>query len=164
LSDLNIPVLAPTPLAAPTLSTATLPPTPNRLEILLVEDNPINSKLGQRLLQKLGHNVNVAMDGKQGLDYMMAHPELDLVFLDIDMPVMRGDTTAKKFREYEGRQMVKDPLPLVALTGGVGSKDRQAALDAGMDQFVPKPCTLKLFEQITQGVMANKAARATSGV
>jgi CheY-like chemotaxis protein len=106
------------------------------LLILLVEDNPINQKVGQRLLEKAGHTVVLAANGREALDRVFAHA-FDLVLMDVQMPEMDGLEATLAIRHSErdsGRR-----LPIVAVTAHAMKGDRERCLEAGMDGYVTKP-------------------------
>jgi two-component system, sensor histidine kinase and response regulator len=116
---------------------AAAPLEPGRsLHLLLVEDNPVNQKLAVRLLERLGHQVAVADDGRQALTALAAQ-EVDLVLMDVQMPVMDGfEATAAiraREREHGGH------LPIIAMTAHAMKGDRERCLAAGMDDYVTKP-------------------------
>src|SRR4051794_24434907 len=111
-----------------------LPPRP--LQILLVEDNPVNQKVAARLLEKHGHTVVVAWDGKEALR-TLAVRDFDLVLMDVQMPEMDGLEATAAIRA--GEQGTDRHLPIVALTAHAMKGDREKCLQAGMDGYVPKP-------------------------
>ncbi len=103
--------------------------------ILLVEDNPINQKVATQLLRRLGCTVDVADHGRQALERMSAH-HYDLVLMDVQMPVMDGFEATAKIRELEGTSR---HTVVVAMTANAMSGDRDRCLEAGMDDYLPKP-------------------------
>src|SRR5207249_516091 len=110
--------------------------SPAGLRVLLAEDNPINRKVAQGMLQKQGHTVRVARDGQEVLD-LLSGAVFDVVLMDVQMPGMDGlEATAQvRQREAAGRGHV----PIIALTAHAMSGDRERCLAAGMDDFVSKP-------------------------
>ncbi len=119
---------------------AAIEPEPARpMRILLVEDNPVNLMVGQRLLSVLGTHCDSATNGEAALLRMSAS-RYDLVLMDCQMPVMDGYTATRRWREHEaatgGRR-----LPIVAMTANAMAGDRQKCLDAGMDDYLAKPVT-----------------------
>jgi signal transduction histidine kinase/CheY-like chemotaxis protein len=103
--------------------------------VLVVEDNPVNRKLVERMLQKLGCTVVVAENGAAALA-VAAHQSFDMVLMDWQMPVMDGLETTRRLRELwaAGRQ-----VPVIALTANAMEGDRAACLNAGMSDFLTKP-------------------------
>jgi two-component system sensor histidine kinase/response regulator len=105
--------------------------------ILLVEDNPVNQRVAQRLLQKLGSEVTLANNGAEALE-RITESAFDAILMDCQMPVMDGFTATRKIREWEqghGRKR----LPVIALTANVMSEDRESCIAAGMDAHLGKP-------------------------
>merc|ERR1712065_129545 len=125
---------------------------PLGMEVLFVEDNVINRKVGKRLVERLGHVVDVACDGGEALDMLRQEEKVyDIVFMDISMPVYRGTEATELFREWEAALMARDPkrkyTPIYALTGNVTEDDRAACYEAGCDGFIPKPCVPASLER-----------------
>jgi PAS domain S-box-containing protein len=104
-----------------------------RLRILLAEDHPVNQKVAQTILGKAGHDVVVAENGREALQWATKEP-FDLILMDVQMPVMDGLEAARRIREAGVRD-----IPIVALTARVLPPDRAMAREAGMNDFVPKP-------------------------
>jgi signal transduction histidine kinase/ActR/RegA family two-component response regulator len=102
------------------------------LRILLAEDNPVNRKLAEVLLHKLGHTVTVACDGMQAVA-QMAQSSFDLVLMDMQMPEMDGLEATRRIRE------AGHTLPIVAMTANAMESDRKRCIEAGMDDFLTKP-------------------------
>jgi len=107
------------------------------LRILLAEDEPVNRIFTVRALQKLGHAVDAAADGREALA-MLEHGAYDLVLMDIQMPRLNGLEATRRIRsgQVEG---VPPTMPVVALTAYAMEGDRQKGLEAGMDEYVTKP-------------------------
>jgi signal transduction histidine kinase/CheY-like chemotaxis protein len=110
------------------------------LRILLVEDNPVNLMVGQRLLSVLGTHCDSATNGEAALLRMQAS-RYDLVLMDCQMPVMDGYTATRRWREHEAASGAGRRLPIVAMTANAMAGDRQKCLDAGMDDYLAKPVT-----------------------
>jgi len=106
--------------------------------ILLVDDNPVNLRVAQRILQKLETLVTTAPDGAEALQRVVTEA-FDAVFMDCQMPVMDGFTATRKIREIEQREGGARRLPIIALTANVTEEDRKACLAAGMDAHLSKP-------------------------
>ncbi|ABG40767.1 multi-sensor hybrid histidine kinase [Paraglaciecola sp. T6c] len=117
----------------------TLPP----LTMLIVDDIQQNIDLLSLLMKRQGHTVVTARDGKQAL-LRMRSEKVDLVLMDIQMPIMDGLTSAKERRKQEQTESLPY-LPIIALTASVLAEDKQAALDAGMDGFANKPVDIELL-------------------
>jgi CheY-like chemotaxis protein/nitrogen-specific signal transduction histidine kinase len=129
------------------------------LMILLAEDNAINQKLALRLLERKGHHVTVAADGRQALDRFAAAP-FDLVLLDIQMPEMDGYEAATLMRELD--RVRGAHTPIVALTANALREDRERAFAAGMDAYLAKPIRPEELYSLISAVTAAPAAPETA--
>ena len=107
------------------------------LNVLLVEDNPVNQQLATRLLEKWGHRVTLAADGQLALD-ALEHESFDVALMDMQMPVMGGIEATREIRRREAA-LAKPRLPIIAMTANAMQGDREACLDAGMDDYIAKP-------------------------
>ena len=108
-------------------------------KILLAEDNDLNAEIAVELLQEEGCTVDRAKDGVECVDMLekAADGTYRLILMDIQMPVMNGYDAAKKIRRME--DLPKADIPIIAMTANAFSEDKQAALDAGMNDHVAKP-------------------------
>ena len=111
-----------------------LPP----LKILVVDDIQQNIELLTLLLERHGHQVLTARDGQQALLRMASEKNLDLVLMDVQMPVMDGLAAARERRRQEHQDALCH-VPIIALTASVLADDRHAAREAGMEGFANKP-------------------------
>ena len=118
-------------------------------KILLVEDNPVNQRVAQRILQNLAAEVTIANNGAEALERMAA-ANFDAVLMDCQMPVMDGFTATQRIRESELSRGTKR-LPIIALTANVMSEDREKCLAAGMDAHLGKPIeTAQVIEALSR--------------
>jgi signal transduction histidine kinase/CheY-like chemotaxis protein len=104
------------------------------LRVLLVEDNPVNRMIAGKMLERLGVEVLVAENGEVAVEMLLAHP-VDLVLMDLQMPVMDGLQATRAIRlipRFQG-------LPIVVLTANAFAEDRSAAMDNGASGFLSKP-------------------------
>jgi PAS domain S-box-containing protein len=106
--------------------------------ILLVEDNPVNQRVAQHILQKLAAQVTIANNGAEALERLAAMP-FDAVLMDCQMPVMDGFTATRCIRDAERSRGDGRRTPIIALTANVMSEDRERCIDAGMDAHLGKP-------------------------
>jgi two-component system sensor histidine kinase/response regulator len=113
-------------------------PTFSGSRVLLVEDNPVNQRVAQRLLQKLGAEVTIANNGAEALE-RLAESTYDAMLMDCQMPVMDGFTATRRIREAEGRMPGSRRMPIIALTANVMIEDRESCIAAGMDAHLGKP-------------------------
>ncbi len=130
------PALPAQPPAQPSTLSVAAATESKSLHILLVEDNAVNQRLALRLLQKAGHTVALAADGRNALK-LVASERFDLVLMDIQMPVMDGFEATAAIRERE--RATGEHLPILAMTAHAMRGDRERCLAAGMDGYISKP-------------------------
>jgi signal transduction histidine kinase len=116
--------------------------------VLLVEDNEVNRLIGTEMLRSFGLDVKVAHDGQQALQLLEQH-RVDLVLMDIGMPVLDGHEATRRLREREQR-LTLPRVPVVALTAYAFESDAAKALDAGMDAHLAKPYSREQLKEIVQ--------------
>ena len=114
-------------------------------KILLAEDNDLNAEIAVELLQEEGCTVDRAKDGVECVDMLekAANGTYQLILMDIQMPVMNGYDAAKKIRRMDDPP--KADIPIIAMTANAFSEDKQAALDAGMNDHVSKPINMNVL-------------------
>ena len=113
------------------------------LDVLLVEDNPVNQELATRLLQRHGHRVTLANNGMEAVDAFSAG-RFDVILMDMQMPVMGGIEATEVIRSHEMRRswVVSNdfrPVYIIAMTANVMASDRERCLEAGMNDYLAKP-------------------------
>lgn len=112
--------------------------------ILLVEDNQVNQTVARKLLQKQGCTVTIANDGVEALDKLYSG-DFDLILMDCQMPIMDGFEATRKIRQSG------NDIPIIALTANAQNSDRDACLEAGMNDFLSKPFDpRRLYELISR--------------
>lgn len=117
------------------------------IHLLVVEDNLVNQKVMAKQLKHAGYIVTVANHGHEALDHIRrscfadkaSGLPLDVVLLDVEMPIMDGLTCARNVRELEVRGSLFGHIPIVAVTANARAEQQAAALEAGMDSVVTKP-------------------------
>ena len=110
--------------------------------MLLAEDNPVNQLVARRMLEKQGHTVQLANDGRQAVDACEAS-DFDVILMDVQMPLMDGFEASQAIRAREAsRGASRRRVPIIALTAHALPEDRERCLAAGMDHFVSKPIQL----------------------
>ena len=135
-----------------------------KMRILLAEDNPVNSKLAIRILEKKGHTVIPVNNGLEALKALDEN-EYDLLLMDIQMPGMDGLEAAAAIREKE--KQTGGRLPIVAMTAYAMKKDKELCFQAGMDEYVTKPINDQnlfraIYSVIGSGQMTPAAGRAAN--
>lgn len=106
-------------------------------QILITEDNPVNQKLAERVLTKLGYKPAQAYNGEEAL-HALQKEKYDIIFMDVQMPVMDGLEATRQIRQLKGAQPI-----IVAMTANAMQGDREICLEAGMDEYVSKPIRLE---------------------
>lgn len=125
--------------------------------ILLVEDNPLNQEVAAELLKQVGVSVDLAANGAEALQ-QLEQRSYDLVLMDMQMPVMDGLTATRKIR----RQAQWRDLPILAMTASALTSDRDACIEAGMNDFLAKPIEpKKLWAELARWI--NMPASAEGG-
>jgi len=123
------------------------------LRVLLVEDNPVNRLLATRLLEKRGHGVVVAENGREALD-ALENESYDLVFMDVQMPEIDGIEATLAIREREKTNGKHQPI--IALTAHAMKGDHERCLDAGMDGYLSKPIRTQELDEILEKYVARR--------
>ncbi|THZ40507.1 hypothetical protein D6C90_05819 [Aureobasidium pullulans] len=122
------------------------------MHVLIVEDNEINCKVMSKQLRKLGCEVNVAGNGLEALNFLSTTTHLsstsdatplNLILLDIEMPVMDGLTCIRRIRALEQSGEISGHIPVIAITANARNEQIATAIEAGMDSVVTKPFKIK---------------------
>lgn len=137
------------------------------LHVLLVDDDPYNQQVVNLLLQAQGHQVSIAKNGKVGLEKVAAD-EFDVIFMDMQMPLLdglqttaiiraceTGDPLQSDFEKHTGKTgsiLYGRHVPIIAMTGNLDEESRQKCNEAGMDDFLSKPFTLKAVSSILASI------------
>ena len=117
----------------------------SNIHALIVEDNPINQKMIQHTLKNMGITSECADNGQEGFDtYTLNSKKYDVIFMDIQMPVMNGVDATKKILKYEKNRALEH-TPIIAVTANALKGDRERFLAEGMDEYVSKPIDLNKF-------------------
>ena len=106
------------------------------LKVLVAEDNRINQKMAERMIEMLGHEPTIVSNGLEAVE-IIKKKEFHFIFMDINMPVMGGFEATEKIREYE--KETGKHLPIIALTAQAFEEDKKNCLAAGMNGYVSKP-------------------------
>ncbi|MCJ1471987.1 hypothetical protein MMC13_000631 [Lambiella insularis] len=119
-----------------------------KYDILLVEDNVVNQKILGKRLEKAGCTVHVANHGQEALDFLRqtrfwrgnsTGKALDLILMDLEMPVMDGLTCTRRIRELQQEGEIEQHIPVIAVTANARTEQVNEAFAAGMDDIMPKP-------------------------
>jgi CheY-like chemotaxis protein len=129
--------------------------SPGQLNILLTEDNPVNRVLAQKILQKQGHEVTCANNGKEAVqlwETKLARP-FDIILMDVQMPEMDGLQATAYIRKREAE--TGGHIPIVAMTAHAMKGDRERCLEGGMDSYISKPITPAGLAQVIAQAVAD---------
>lgn len=120
------------------------------LRVLLTDDNVINQKVALRMLGQMGYKADVASTGKEAVE-AMERQSYDIVFMDVQMPIMDGIEASKKIREDELDNIhstKRDHVTIIAMTANAMMGDREKCLEAGMDDYLTKPVRPERLQEI----------------
>ncbi|MCG9690416.1 response regulator [Vibrio sp. Isolate22] len=123
-------------------------------KVLVVEDSRVNQQVAKMMLKKLGFEVDIADNGKVGVD-KFKHNEYQMIFMDCQMPVLDGFEATKQIRALE--EGTSKHIPIVALTANVVQRDKHLCFDVGMDEFLPKPVNQGKLREIVASFLSDKS-------
>jgi CheY-like chemotaxis protein/HPt (histidine-containing phosphotransfer) domain-containing protein len=124
-----------------------------RLNILLAEDNAVNQKLATKMLERMGHTVTVACNGREALE-ILNRANFDLILMDVQMPEMDGLDATRTLRELEKPKGAH--VPVIALTAHAMERDKERCLEAGMDAYISKPITAQDLYETIEHIMQSR--------
>ncbi len=126
--------------------------------VLVVEDNAVNRAVVVAMLRRLGIAAVLAQDGEEGVALRKSDPDIGLVLMDVQMPVLDGYAATTRIREWETAHGARR-VPIIALTADAYEEDKQRSLASGMDDFLSKPVNFKQLQEM----LARWRAEAGSG-
>jgi signal transduction histidine kinase/CheY-like chemotaxis protein len=133
----------------------------SNMHVLVAEDNRINQKLITTTLNNFGIDVTIAANGKEAV-MLRKQNDYDLIFMDIQMPVMNGMEATQEILQYEKLSKQKH-IPIIALTANALRGDREKYLEAGMDNYTPKPINIDALKEIIREYYPQKAVILDEG-
>ncbi len=128
---------------------ADAPPAKTRT-VLVAEDNLVNQQVAKNVLERLGHQVDVASNGRVALE-MLEKKSYDVIFMDVQMPEMDGIEATKRIRQLDDAQ---SQIPIVAVTANAMAGDRETYLEAGMTEYVSKPFSTEDIKDALKAVFS----------
>jgi CheY-like chemotaxis protein len=152
LLDAILSALGRTRIAPSETGFALEPSTARPRRILLAEDHPVNQRLARKLLEKWGHAVVVAGNGRKALEALERN-NFDLVIMDVQMPEMNGLEATRYIRAQE--KATGAHLPIIAMTAHAMKGDREQCLSAGMDAYITKPIDPDLLFRTVEGTVSD---------
>lgn len=129
-------------------------PSRSSLSILIAEDDPVSRLFLARVLNKLGHNVHSVANGREVLDLLESRERYDLLLTDIKMPLVNGVDLSRILRS-DRRYHHRLDLIIVAMTAYGAPGDRASFMQAGMDDFLPKPIDGRLLKTMLERFISN---------
>ncbi len=121
--------------------------------ILLVEDNAVNQRVARGILEKLGHHVTISNNGQEAVDALQRQ-SFDVVFMDVQMPIMDGFEATGAIRERE--KETGERLPIIGMTAHAMKGDRERCLNSGMDDYLAKPVQVEEVRRALANVMERR--------
>ncbi|OQX27218.1 MAG: hypothetical protein BWK80_06425 [Desulfobacteraceae bacterium IS3] len=125
-----------------------------KLKILLTEDNVLNRRLAQKILETRGHECKSALNGKEAVE-AFEREKFDLILMDVSMPVMDGLEATRQIREKERK--TGGHIPIIAMTAYAMKEDQERCIAAGMDTYMAKPIRLEKFLSVAEAVIAKSS-------
>jgi signal transduction histidine kinase/DNA-binding response OmpR family regulator len=152
LGSIRLAIGVHTPAGTVTLPAAGVSASSLSLRILLAEDNLVNQKVAMTMLGKMGHRITLATNGLEALE-RWRQSDFDLILMDVQMPEMTGLEAATQIRREEAMGAY---VPIVAMTASAMSEDRDRCLAAGMDDFISKPVSYNVIEQMITALFSHR--------
>ncbi len=144
LASIRLALGAQTPASTVAPAAAGIAASSLSLRILLAEDNAVNQRVAMTMLAKMGHGITLATNGLEALE-QWRQSDFDLILMDVQMPEMTGLEATRQIRREEA---IGTHVPIVAMTASAMSEDRDHCLAAGMDDFISKPVSSRVIEEI----------------
>ena len=126
------------------------------LKILVVEDNLINQKITKSFLVRMNHTVTIVNNGKEAVD-IFEKEYFDCILMDIQMPIMDGIQATKLLREKE--KIKKNNIPIIAVSANLLLEEETKIIEAGMNDFVPKPINEAQLINVLSNVINHKYSK-----
>jgi len=131
-------------------------PAPHRLRVLVAEDNIVNQKIAAALLKRRGQDAVIVSNGRQAVE-SWGQAQFDAIFMDVQMPEMDGFEATAIIRAAE--RTTGAHIPIVAMTAHAMNGDRERCLEAGMDEYVAKPISIKEIDRVLEQIARTCAER-----
>jgi CheY-like chemotaxis protein/PAS domain-containing protein len=128
-----------------TFVVSTSPKNTLKNHVLIVDDIPVNQKLLRLQVKRLGFNITIVSNGREAFEAVEKH-DFDIIFMDLDMPVMDGPTATKAIRNLE--VTTRKHVPIIAMTSYDTDADRKLCVDAGMDDYLVKGASPKQLAEV----------------
>jgi two-component system, sensor histidine kinase and response regulator len=152
LESIRLAMGAHTPASTLPLPAARISASSLSLRILLADDNLVNQRVAMTMLAKMGHRITLATNGLEALE-LWRQSDFDLILMDVQMPEMTGLQATMQIRREEA---IGAHVPIVAMTASAMSEERDRCLAAGMDDFISKPVSYKVIEQMITDTFSHR--------
>jgi signal transduction histidine kinase/CheY-like chemotaxis protein len=152
LASIRLAIGVHAPASTVTMPASRISPSSLSLRILLVEDNLVNQRVAMTMLGKMGHQIKLATNGLEALE-QWRRSDFDLILMDVQMPVMTGLQATMQIRREEA---IGAHVPIVAMTASAMSEERDRCLAAGMDDFISKPVSYQVIQQMITATFSHK--------
>jgi signal transduction histidine kinase/CheY-like chemotaxis protein len=152
LASIRLAIGVHTPASTVALPAAGISASSLSLRILLAEDNLVNQRVAMTMLGKMGHRITLATNGLEALE-QWRQGDFDLILMDVQMPEMTGLQATMQIRREEA---IGAHVPIVAMTASAMSEERDRCLAAGMDEFISKPVSYKVIEQMIAATFSQR--------
>ncbi|MBU0719948.1 response regulator [bacterium] len=116
------------------------------MKILIVDDDIFNQEVLKLRLGELGFESVVANNGQEAVELIKNASEFEMIFMDLNMPIMEGDEASKEIRKIEAQNSLKR-VPIIGASASLDKKDRERLLECGMDDLITKPIVQKELEE-----------------
>ncbi|MBP0049538.1 response regulator [Marinobacterium sp. AK62] len=153
LTALYRPELMPPPSLPKAEPAAPVTPITDGLNILIAEDNPINHKMMQILMDRAGADYRICADGRQVLSALEEDPDYDVILMDVHMPHLDGFDTTRAIRRLDAPL---NQIPIIAVTADALAGDREKCLEAGMNDYLAKPIRLTELQRVIARTLASR--------
>ncbi|KAL9066506.1 MAG: hypothetical protein Q9157_007114 [Trypethelium eluteriae] len=137
--------------------------TADHLRVLVAEDDPVNSKIVKKRLEKLGHDIQLTVNGEECSSMYGEHSgHFDVILMDMQMPIVDGLTSTKMIRSFEklnpthalsNRARLNGRVPIIAVSASLVEKDRKTYIDAGFDAWILKPISFPRLNELLHGIV-----------
>lgn len=129
-----------------------------KAHILIAEDNPVNRKVLQKILDRAGYHYSIAKDGDEALD-LIDKTKFDAIVLDMNMPGMSGLEIARIYNIISGKD---ERAPMIMFSANVTPDAKESSLKAGVDEFLPKPIKIDTFLNVLNKLLSKKRSEKNS--
>ncbi|KAH7381275.1 hypothetical protein DE146DRAFT_624212 [Phaeosphaeria sp. MPI-PUGE-AT-0046c] len=142
--------------------------TGEHMRVLVAEDDPVNSRIVKKRLERLGHDVLLTVNGEECASAFGDRPrDFDVVLMDMQMPIVDGLTSTKMIRSYEKthtniyspRAALCGRVPIIAVSASLVERDRQQYIDAGFDAWILKPIPFDRLNKLMGGIVDTESRR-----